>query len=68
MFGFETPYLDMYKTQYLKFKPQPTVLHKKTCPICDRKFVNIYYSKQLGKYICKKCMDKLLKDKGGGDE
>lgn len=49
----------------IKVKPKPTVLHHKTCPICDRKLVNVYYSNQLDKYICKKCMDKLLIEKGG---
>ena len=49
----------------IKFKPKPTVLHQKTCPMCDRKLVNVYYSNQLDKYICKKCMDKLLNEKGG---
>lgn len=48
----------------IKVKPKPTTLHQKTCPICDRKLVNIYYSNQLDKYICKKCMDKLLEEKG----
>ena len=65
MFDFETPYLDMYRTQRVKFKAMPTVLHQKTCPICDRKLVNIYYSSQLERYICKKCMDRLLGEKGG---
>ena len=65
MFDFETPYLDMYRTQHFKFKSKPAVLHRKTCPICDRKLVNVYYSNQLGKYICKNCMDKLLGEKGG---
>ena len=44
----------------IKIKKRPTTLHHKTCPICDRKLVNVYYSNQLEKYICKKCMDKLL--------
>ena len=48
----------------IKVKPKPTVLHHKTCPICDRKLVNVYYSNQLEKYICKKCMDNLLAEKG----
>lgn len=51
----------------LKFKSKPTTLHQKTCPICDSKRVNIYYSNQLDKYICQKCMDKLLGEKGGGE-
>lgn len=49
----------------IKFKSKPTVLHQKTCSICNSKRVNIYYSNQLDKYICKKCMDKLLGEKGG---
>jgi transposase-like protein len=49
----------------IKIKPKPTVLHQKTCPICGRERVNIYYSSQLDKYICKKCMDSLLDEKGG---
>lgn len=68
MFDFETPYLDMYRTQHFKFKSKPTVLHHKTCPICDRKLVNVYYSNQIEKYICKNCMDKLLEEKGGVQE
>ena len=68
MFDFETPYLDMYRTQHFKFKSKPTVLHQKNCPVCDRKLVNVYYSNQLEKYICKKCMDKLLEEKGGAQE
>ena len=63
-----TPYLDMYRTQQFKSKSKPTVLHQKTCPICDRKLVNVYYSNQLEKYICKKCMDNLLQEKGGIEE
>ena len=64
MFNFETPYLDMYMKEPFRLKSKPTVLHQKTCPVCDRKLVNIYYSNQLEKYICKKCMDKLLREKG----
>lgn len=51
----------------IKVKPKPTVLHHKTCPICDSKCVNVYYSNQLDKYICKKCMDNLLAEKGGAE-
>lgn len=53
-----------YVNQYMpvcgrnfKYKPKPTVLHRKTCPICNRKLVNIYYSVQMDKYICKSCID-----------
>lgn len=67
MFNFETPYLDMYRTQHFKFKPKPTVLHHKTCTDCGRTLVNIYYSAQLDRYICKKCMDKFLTEKGGAE-
>lgn len=41
-----------------KFKPKPMVLHRRTCPICGSKLVNIYYVTQLDKYICKSCIDK----------
>lgn len=57
MFDFETPYLDMYRTQLFKFKPKPTVLHRRTCPVCNRQLVNIYYSCKSDKYICKRCME-----------
>ena len=68
MFDFETPYLDMYRTQRFNFKSKPIVLHRRTCPICDKKLVNVYYSNQLEKYICKNCMDKLLGAKGGASD
>lgn len=61
---------DMFRGYYdflmndIKLKPKPTVLHQKTCPICDRKLVNVYYSNQLDKYVCKKCADKLVDEKG----
>lgn len=66
MFGFETPYLDMYLNDMKKFRPRsrPTVLHQQTCPQCSRKLVNTYYSSQLDNYICKKCMDEFLNNKG----
>lgn len=57
MFNFETPYLDMCRTERFRFSTKQTVLHRKTCLICDRKLVNLYYSNQLEKYICKKCME-----------
>lgn len=61
VFGTYTDFL----TSVTKLKPKPTVLHQKTCPICNSRRVNIYYSNQLDKYICKKCMDKSLREKGG---
>ena len=60
MFDFQTPYLDMYRTQVVKFKNRPTILHRETCPLCERKLVNLYYSSQLEQYICKRCRDQLL--------
>jgi transposase-like protein len=48
-------------------KTAPAVLHQKTCPICESKRVNVYYSNQIEKHICKKCMDKLLNEKGGAE-
>lgn len=65
MFDFETPYFDIYKTNRFKFKPKPIVIHHSTCPYCYRTLVNLYYSAQLDEYICKKCMDKLMDEKGG---
>ncbi len=67
MFYFETPYLDMYRTKYFKSKPKPIVLHQRTCPICGRKLVNVYYLEKYDGYVCKKCMDKPLGEKGGKD-
>lgn len=52
----------------IKVKPKPVVLHHNTCPICDSKRVNVYYSNQLDKYICKRCMEKLLRDNGGAEQ
>ena len=60
---FHEEYYD-FLIKDIKPKSKPIVLHQKTCPICDSKRVNIYYSNQLEKYICKKCMDKLLGKKG----
>lgn len=67
MFNFPTPFIDMFLTEHFKFGSKPTVLHQRTCPVCDRKLVNLYYSNQLEKYICKKCMDKLLREKEGAE-
>lgn len=64
VFGAYTDFL----TSGIKLKPKPIVLHQKTCPICDSKRVNIYYSDQLDKYMCKKCIDKSSREKGGNDD
>ena len=61
---FHGAYTDFLLRDY-KPRKKPTILHRKTCPICARSLVNIYYSNQLDKYICKECMDKLLGKKGG---
>lgn len=69
MFDFETPYLDMYRTgPMIRRYSKPLVLHQKTCPICDRKRVNLYYSVQMDKYMCKHCIDQLMKEKEKEDE
>ena len=59
MFDFPNSYLNIFKVQHFKFKSKATVLHQKTCPLCDRKLVNLYYSSQHEKYICKNCSEKL---------
>lgn len=61
---FITPYLDMYKAEPLRLKPMPTTLHQRTCTDCGRTLVNIYYSAQLDRYICKKCIDSFMNEKG----
>lgn len=67
MFDFPTPYTDMFhqdmKRMIKKLKDKPTVLHRQTCPCCDRKLVNLYYSATLEKYICKECLDKYINQK-----
>lgn len=50
-----------FLTGDFKIKSKPTVLHQKTCPVCDSKRVNVYYSNAFDKYICKKCIDKATK-------
>lgn len=45
----------------IKIKPKPTVLHQKTCPVCEKNLVNLYYYAQVDKYMCKICMDKMIK-------
>lgn len=67
MFDFPTPYTDMFiaetKRKLLKLKSKPTVLHRMACPRCDKKLVNLYFSASQDRYICKECLDKLLKEK-----
>lgn len=59
MFEFETPYMDMYRTKVFVKRNKPTVLHGKTCPLCGRKLVNLYYMSQTDDYICNKCINNL---------
>ena len=72
MIDFPTPYTDMFladiKRKMFKLKSKPTVLHRKTCPCCDRKLVNLYFSASQDKYICKECLDKTLKRGDNNDE
>lgn len=67
MFVFETPYFDMYRTKHFKVGHKPTVIHRSTCTDCGRTLLNVYYSAQLDRYICKKCIDKLMSEKGGAE-
>lgn len=66
MFDYVNYYMPVCGRSF-KYKSKPIVLHHRTCPICESKRVNVYYSNQLEKYICKKCMDKLLGEKGGAE-
>lgn len=63
MLWFDGPYTSLYMLERKKLYRKPTVLHHQTCPICDAKRVNLYFSSQLEKYICKRCMDKLIGNK-----
>ena len=62
---FGLPIKEVYKIGSFKFKQRPTVIHRQTCPDCERTLVNIYYSAELEQYKCKKCMDKHLGEKSG---
>lgn len=63
MFNFETPYTDLYRTKFFKRSGKPLTLHRRTCPTCDSKLVNLYYSAQAEKYMCKACLDKGLAER-----
>lgn len=60
MFDFPTPYLDMYLNEPRKRFSRPIKVHRATCPHCDGKLLTLYWSEQLGKYICRECMDVFL--------
>ena len=53
---FDNSYLFMTKS--FRIKGTPTVLHHRTCPCCNSKLVNIYYSARHETYLCKTCLDK----------
>ena len=63
MFDFPTPYLDIWMAEPRRRFTKPTTIHRATCPHCDRKLVNVYYSSQIDKYICRECMSVLLGEK-----
>ena len=67
MFGFEGPYTDLFRTKIFRSSGKPTVLHRRTCPNCGKKLVNLYYSAQAERYICKECLDAIL-TKGGEND
>lgn len=62
MFDFTTPYTDMFTADIKRMlsKSKPAVLHRRTCPLCKRKLVNLYASYLLDAYACKKCLDKVF--------
>ena len=69
---FDLDYYSAYKRMFREdvkrilksCKPsKPTVLHRMTCPCCDKKLVNLYFSASQDRYICKECLDKDLKRK-----
>lgn len=51
-------FLNDLKKQLLKNSKKPTVLHRQTCPCCNRKLVNLYPLNNSKKYLCKICIDK----------
>lgn len=67
---FSTPYTDMFVAEMKRMlkaqsKSKPTVLHRMTCPCCGRKLVNVYFSNSQNEYMCKECLDKILKRSEG---
>lgn len=59
MLEFATPYLDMYKADGLRFRKKPKVLHRQTCPRCNKNNVNLYYQERMHEYVCNKCSIKI---------
>ena len=62
-----SPYTRMFREDVKRIvkglRSKPTVLHRMTCPCCDRKLVNLYFSASQGRYICNECLDKVLNEK-----
>lgn len=63
MFDFEQPYFNLYRTKRFRSSGIPTVLHHRTCPVCESKLVNLYYSVQCERYLCKACLDKVMAER-----
>ena len=72
MFEMLTPYFDVYRTfspyKTSKRGNKPVVLRRRTCPVCGKKLVNLYYLNQADEYICKNCIDTAMKEKEKEDE
>ena len=62
MLEFATPYLDMYRTNNFRFRKKPKVLHRQTCPKCNKSNVNLYYQKRTHEYVCNKCSVKVVEE------
>lgn len=62
-----SPYTDMFRQEMRQLvkglRSKPTVLHRMTCPCCDKKLVNLYFSASQDRYICKECLDKILSER-----
>lgn len=63
MIDFHTPYTDMLNEELKRILQRASspskVLHRATCPCCNKKLVNLYFSYLIDGYICKECWDVL---------
>ena len=51
---------DMKRKLAAKSKPiSEMVLHRRTCPVCGAKMVNLYFCSKSGEFVCKRCKDEL---------